>query len=334
MAINCQNNEQPLPPPTAVARAPPPRGVGTGESSVGRDSGYPNHGLRGVEVKGPSGTGPVMGGGGGMRVELTQQRPNKVNEMEERGANNSIPSGSQRFAPQSNGVGGANPGNVGPVGVMGNDALPSQSGVTNMNPISENGVVNAGCSSRAVAVIVSGFGAGARGGGGTMLFVGDLHWWTTSAELEAELCKYGQANESSSIGMFCCFSSSLKDYISTMRKMACEIPELIADELKIQQRNVLSKLLMDEQSDSAFRLNHYPIFSELNEASINSGGERNLIGFGEHTDPPMTTSSTDHYSPPSRRMRLRELSREVEETRKEEVLEDQRVEPLPSEKMR
>ncbi|KAG6498861.1 cleavage and polyadenylation specificity factor subunit 6-like [Zingiber officinale] len=29
----------------------------------------------------------------------------------------------------------------------------------------------------------------------TTLFVGDLHWWTTDAEIEAELCKYGQVKE-------------------------------------------------------------------------------------------------------------------------------------------
>ncbi|WOK98158.1 spidroin-1-like [Canna indica] len=33
------------------------------------------------------------------------------------------------------------------------------------------------------------------GVGGTTLFVGELHWWTTDAELEAELCKYGQVKE-------------------------------------------------------------------------------------------------------------------------------------------
>ncbi|KAG6526492.1 hypothetical protein ZIOFF_016477 [Zingiber officinale] len=38
--------------------------------------------------------------------------------------------------------------------------------------------------------------AGGSGGvGGTTLFVGDLHWWTTDAEIEAELCKYGQVKE-------------------------------------------------------------------------------------------------------------------------------------------
>ncbi|KAJ0988243.1 hypothetical protein J5N97_006599 [Dioscorea zingiberensis] len=54
-------------------------------------------------------------------------------------------------------------------GIVGNDAFQRQSSVGNTN--------------------------GAGGGGGTTLYVGDLHWWTTDAELEAELCKYGQVKE-------------------------------------------------------------------------------------------------------------------------------------------
>lgn len=62
--------------------------------------------------------------------------------------------------------------------------------------------------------------------------------------------------------------------------MACEILELLADGLMIQPRNVFSKLLMDEQSDSVFRLNHYPPCPELQ--GLNG---KCMIGFGEHTDP-------------------------------------------------
>ncbi|KAK3027289.1 hypothetical protein RJ639_041110 [Escallonia herrerae] len=76
------------------------------------------------------------------------------------------------------------------------------------------------------------------------------------------------------------FRCAVNDYVSSVKKMACEILELLADGLKIQQRNVFSKLLMDEQSDSVFRLNHYPPCPESQE--LNGG---NLIGFGEHTDP-------------------------------------------------
>ncbi|XP_030444533.1 gibberellin 2-beta-dioxygenase 1-like [Syzygium oleosum] len=76
------------------------------------------------------------------------------------------------------------------------------------------------------------------------------------------------------------FRSALGDYISATRDMACEVLKLMADGLRIQQRNIFSKLLMDEQSDSVFRLNHYPPCPELQAYD-----DRNMIGFGEHTDP-------------------------------------------------
>lgn len=65
----------------------------------------------------------------------------------------------------------------------------------------------------------------------------------------------------------------------------CEILDLMAEGLNIQPKNVFSKLVMDKQSDSVFRLNHYPLCPEV---AINGGGNgasENRIGFGEHTDP-------------------------------------------------
>ncbi|KAI8552320.1 hypothetical protein RHMOL_Rhmol06G0257600 [Rhododendron molle] len=76
-------------------------------------------------------------------------------------------------------------------------------------------------------------------------------------------------------------SCAVDDYVSAVKRMACEVLELLADGLKIQQRDVFSKLLMDEQSDSIFRVNHYPPCPEL-QGDTNG---RSLIGFGEHTDP-------------------------------------------------
>ncbi|KAL3508843.1 hypothetical protein ACH5RR_028244 [Cinchona calisaya] len=76
------------------------------------------------------------------------------------------------------------------------------------------------------------------------------------------------------------FQAAVKDYLKAVKKMACEILEKLAEGLNIQPRNVFSKLLMDEQSDSVFRLNHYPPCPDLQELH-----GRNLIGFGEHTDP-------------------------------------------------
>ena len=67
-----------------------------------------------------------------------------------------------------------------------------------------------------------------------------------------------------------------------MKKMCCLVLELMADGLGIEPRNVLSKLLKDEKSDSCFRINHYPPCPEVQQAALNG---RNLLGFGEHTDP-------------------------------------------------
>ncbi|KAF5736329.1 Gibberellin 2-beta-dioxygenase isoform 1 [Tripterygium wilfordii] len=76
------------------------------------------------------------------------------------------------------------------------------------------------------------------------------------------------------------FRSAVEDYILAVKSVACEVLELIADGLGIKPRNALSRLLKDEKSDSCFRLNHYPPCPELQALS-----GRNLIGFGEHTDP-------------------------------------------------
>ncbi|CAH1444620.1 unnamed protein product [Lactuca virosa] len=54
------------------------------------------------------------------------------------------------------------------------------------------------------------------------------------------------------------FQSLVNDYVTEVKKMACDILELLADELKLQQRNELQE--------------HEP-------------KGRKLIGFGEHTDP-------------------------------------------------
>ncbi|KAG6473052.1 hypothetical protein ZIOFF_066959 [Zingiber officinale] len=77
------------------------------------------------------------------------------------------------------------------------------------------------------------------------------------------------------------FSSTLREYLSAIRKLAQRVLELMAEGLAIQPRDALSKLVMGEQSDGLFRLNHYPpcplqLLHEFNSC---------LTGFGEHTDP-------------------------------------------------
>ncbi|XP_059671093.1 gibberellin 2-beta-dioxygenase-like [Cornus florida] len=76
------------------------------------------------------------------------------------------------------------------------------------------------------------------------------------------------------------FWSAMNDYVSAVKNMCFEVLELIADALKIGPRNVLSKLLRDDSSDSVFRINHYPPCPELQ-----AFGNKTYMGFGEHTDP-------------------------------------------------
>ncbi|CAK7350212.1 unnamed protein product [Dovyalis caffra] len=76
------------------------------------------------------------------------------------------------------------------------------------------------------------------------------------------------------------FRYAVEDYILSVKRMTFEVLELIADGLGIESRNVFSRMLRNDKSDSCFRLNHYPPCPELQALS-----GRNLIGFGEHTDP-------------------------------------------------
>lgn len=80
------------------------------------------------------------------------------------------------------------------------------------------------------------------------------------------------------------FRSAVNDYVSEVRRMACGIVELIADGLRIQPKDVFSRLLMDEQSDSLFRINYYPP-PPATSCVEGINNNRSLVGFGEHTDP-------------------------------------------------
>ncbi|CAN6938890.1 unnamed protein product [Brassica oleracea] len=76
--------------------------------------------------------------------------------------------------------------------------------------------------------------------------------------------------------------NAVLEYTTSMRKMTCDVLEMMTDGLGIKPRNTLSKLVSDQNSDSKFRLNHYPPCPLINE---NIDGGNNVIGFGEHTDP-------------------------------------------------
>ncbi|KAK9673743.1 hypothetical protein RND81_12G186100 [Saponaria officinalis] len=150
--------------------------------SMGRvDGEYQNQGVQPpVQPNGgPSGMGRGYGGnggGGGLRVELGQNS-SKGGNIDEQAVGTSGPGQSMSQPAPPHGI---NVGGVGAEGVV-------RQG--NMNGAGGN---VGGSGSAAVQVTPS---SGGAGNGGTILFVGDLHWWTTDAELEAELVKYGPVKE-------------------------------------------------------------------------------------------------------------------------------------------
>ncbi|KOM25033.1 hypothetical protein LR48_Vigan45s003500 [Vigna angularis] len=80
------------------------------------------------------------------------------------------------------------------------------------------------------------------------------------------------------------FRLCVEEYIGAMKKICCEVLEEMGDGLGLGRRkNVFSRMIREERSDSCFRVNRYPACGELKDESALSG--RNLIGFGEHTDP-------------------------------------------------
>ncbi|CAA3019974.1 cleavage and polyadenylation specificity factor subunit CG7185 [Olea europaea subsp. europaea] len=129
---------------------------------------------RGLGVTGGSGLG--IPGAVGFRVEL-KQSSNKPAEFEEQTVNNSAANSQQMVQhqqPRAANIGvAASPVNV---GIGGN--------VTGTGGYIPGSGVGSGTTA-----------GGGGGGGGTILFVGDLHWWTTDSELEEELSKYGPVKE-------------------------------------------------------------------------------------------------------------------------------------------
>ena len=67
----------------------------------------------------------------------------------------------------------------------------------------------------------------------------------------------------------CCTSAVLDEYVAAVRRMTCTVLQLMAQGLGLDDRDVFSRLVLDRDSDSMLRVNHYPP----------------LTGFGEHTDP-------------------------------------------------
>lgn len=74
-------------------------------------------------------------------------------------------------------------------------------------------------------------------------------------------------------------SDVLDEYIAAVRRMTCRVLELVAQGLGLDDDGVFSRLVLDRDSDSMLRVNHYPPRPD------ESVRPRRLTGFGEHTDP-------------------------------------------------
>ncbi|KAG9144534.1 hypothetical protein Leryth_010757 [Lithospermum erythrorhizon] len=105
------------------------------------------------------------------------------------------------------------------------------------------------------------------------------------------------------------FRYAVTSYIEAVREVACEILELISEGLGVPlDTSVLSRLIRDVESDSVFRLNHYPPLKDSNKntsassfhhhenqnSTSNCNSNNRVIGFGEHTDPQILTLLTSN----------------------------------------
>lgn len=95
------------------------------------------------------------------------------------------------------------------------------------------------------------------------------------------------------------FSGVANSYIQSVRKLTCEILELAAEGLGLEDKWLFSRLVTDKDSDSCFRINYYPPtilnnnrIEEMNasfDMENHCAARKTRIGFGEHSDPQILT---------------------------------------------
>ncbi|KAJ8766249.1 hypothetical protein K2173_022308 [Erythroxylum novogranatense] len=86
------------------------------------------------------------------------------------------------------------------------------------------------------------------------------------------------------------FSSVVSNYIDAVREMACEILDMMAEGMRVQDTSVFSRMIRDVDSDSILRLNHYPAIPILqNTRDPSASSPSYKVGFGEHSDPQILT---------------------------------------------
>ncbi|XP_047166246.1 gibberellin 2-beta-dioxygenase 2-like [Vigna umbellata] len=79
---------------------------------------------------------------------------------------------------------------------------------------------------------------------------------------------------------------SLSAYTEAVKELACEILEVMAEELGVPDTWVFSRLIRDGESDSVLRLNHYPPIINRDK---DKSSQITKVGFGEHSDPQILT---------------------------------------------
>ncbi|XP_022890494.1 gibberellin 2-beta-dioxygenase 2-like [Olea europaea var. sylvestris] len=92
------------------------------------------------------------------------------------------------------------------------------------------------------------------------------------------------------------FSCTVNDYVQAVKNLAVEILDMVAEGLRVKDKSIFSKLIRDVDSDSCFRINHYPPISTIDSSVPNLFDEQyycnvkpTRIGFGEHSDPQILT---------------------------------------------
>lgn len=91
-------------------------------------------------------------------------------------------------------------------------------------------------------------------------------------------------------------SCAVNNYVRVVRNLACEILDLVAEGLRVSDKFIFSKLITDVNTDSMFRLNHYPPTKDMNESTKQLHNKyhhhqhlKQKVGFGEHSDPQILT---------------------------------------------
>ncbi|KAG2335186.1 hypothetical protein Bca52824_006366 [Brassica carinata] len=78
------------------------------------------------------------------------------------------------------------------------------------------------------------------------------------------------------------FRETVEVYMEEMKDISRKVLEMVAEELKIEPKEKLSKLVKVKESDSCLRMNHYPEKEETRP-------DKDEVGFGEHTDPQLVS---------------------------------------------